>query len=224
MTFRFQVYRMPSSGQTCCLWLCCLPLTVSFVTENPEPETTGPTPPAAPAESSAVDDGEAVSRAEEAESLERAEESEDQPRRQPNHWWQRPTIRALKREAQERGDYLDQQDQRDNAATRLPAGESVHLGGLVLAEAFGPSTVSALYDTIRRWSGSNNRGRDEWIAELDRSRIGRSGGWSNLGIVRRRGDNIFTIFDDASEDSELPASVMAVWVPILGGCDLVPGP
>jgi len=182
------------------------------VTENPEPETTGQTPPAAPAEPNAVDDREAVSRVEEVEPLARAEESEDQPRRQLNHWWRRPTIRALKREAQERGDYLDQQDERDNAATRLPAGESVHLGGLVLAEAFSPSTVSALYDTIRRWSGSNNRRRDEWVAELDRSRSGRSGGWSNLGVVRRPGDNIFAIFDDGVEDSRLPDSVMAVWL------------
>lgn len=178
------------------------------MTENPEPDTTGQTSPAAPTEPSAVDDGEAGSRAEEAEPLERAEESEDQP----NHWWQRPTIRALKREAQERGDYLDQWDERDNAATRLPAGESVHLGGLVLAEAFSPSTVSALYDTIRRWSGSNNRRRDEWIAELDRSRSGRSGGWHNLGVVRRPGDNLSTIFDRGSKDSELPGSVMAVWL------------
>jgi hypothetical protein len=182
------------------------------VTENPESETTSQTPPAAPAEPNAVDDREAVSRAEEAEPLERDEESEDQPRRQLNHWWQRPTIRALKREAQEHGDYLDQHDERDNAATRLPAGESVHLGGLVLAEAFSPSTVSALYDTIRKWSGSNNRRRDEWIAELDRSRSGHSGGWSNLGVVRRPGDNIFAIFDDGSEDSGLPDSVIAVWL------------
>lgn len=182
------------------------------MTENPEPETTGQTPPAAPTEPSAVDDGEAVSGAEEAEPLERAEESEDQPRGQPNHWWQRPTIRVLKREAEKHEDYLDQWDERDNAATRLPAGESVHLGGLVLAEAFSPSTVSVLYDTIRRWSGSNNRKRNEWIAELDRSRSGRSGGWRNLGVVRRPGDSLSTIFDRGSEDSELPDSVMAVWL------------
>jgi hypothetical protein len=142
-----------------------------------------------------------------------AEQSEDQPNRQPKPWWQRPTIRALKREAKERDDYLDQWDDRENAATRLPAEESVHLGGLVLAEAFTPSTVSALYDAIRRWSGSNSRRRDEWIAQLDRSRSGRSGGVIYLGVVRRPDDNIFAIFDaDGSEDSGLPDGVMAVWL------------
>jgi hypothetical protein len=185
---------------------------VSFVTDNPEPDTTRQTPPAAPAEQSA-DDGVAVTPVEGAEPLERAEESEGHPTLQSEHWWHRRTLRALKREVQERDESLDQWDERGNAATRLPAEESVHLGGFVLAEAFTPSTVSALYDTLRRSSGRNNQRGDEWIAQLDRSRSGHSGGFTYLGVVRRPGENIFSIFDgDGSEDSELPNSVIAVWL------------
>ena len=37
--------------------------------------------------------------------------------------------------------------------TRLPEGESVHLGGVTLVEAFTPSTVFRLYETLRKWPG-----------------------------------------------------------------------
>lgn len=63
-------------------------------------------------------------------------------------WHQRPTIRTLKRRALEEREFAENWDCRDNDETRLPANEAVHLGGLVLTEAFTPSSVSALYKAL----------------------------------------------------------------------------
>lgn len=59
-------------------------------------------------------------------------------------WWDRRSVHALRREAlADRAVWADW-DRRANEETRLPLGEEVQLGGLVLAEAFTPSTVSSL--------------------------------------------------------------------------------
>jgi hypothetical protein len=65
------------------------------------------------------------------------------PRR--DRWHQRPSIRKLKKRAEnEDREFTRKWDERDNAETRLPLSEQVQLGGLVLTEAFTPSTVSSL--------------------------------------------------------------------------------
>jgi hypothetical protein len=183
-------------------------LIVSFVTEDSEPGSADQTRPA-PEESSVADESDAMSHAQQAEPIEHMEQPEDQLRQRPKHWWQRPTVGALKREQEKHRDYMDQQDEKGNARTRLPVDESVHLGGLVLAEAFSPSTVSVLYSVLRSWPGNNDRRRDEWTADLDRSRSGRHSGWGNLGVVRPPGE---FMVGDGYHDSKLPDSVTAVWL------------
>jgi hypothetical protein len=175
--------------------------------EEPEAETAGSAQPPGPAEPNAPDDGMLVKHAGDPERSDPTEHPEDHLRR--DRWWQRPTIRTIRREIEQDRDYLNEWNERENAATRLPDAESVHLGGLVLAEAFTPSTVSVLYDVLRKWPGRNDRRRNEWIAELDRSRSGGGGGWSNVAVVRRPGG---FISGDGYNDSDLPDSVMAVWL------------
>jgi hypothetical protein len=179
--------------------------------EDSEPEVvTGGSPQAATEKATLADDRDAEIQEDGDESApELTDQTVDHATPQ-RYWWQRPTVRALKREHENYRDYRGQWDERDNTATRLPAEESVHLGGLALAEAFSPSTISALYDTLRRWPGRDDRQRDEWIAELDRSRGGGGwGGWTNLGVVRPPGEFVMI---DGYCDSELPNSVTAVWL------------
>jgi hypothetical protein len=124
-------------------------------------------------------------------------------------WHQRPTIRTLKRRAAEEREFAENWDCRDNDETRLPANEAVHLGGLVLTEAFTPSSVSALYKALEELPIDRPDLKQEWLAELSRSRGGASGGWRNLGTVRRPGS--FTV-GDGFHDAALPESVEAVWL------------
>ena len=86
-------------------------------------------------------------------------------------------------------------DKRDNDASRLSTGEEIHLGGLVLAEAFTPSTISALKRALAEFPGNRER-KAEWLANLEQGRsVGGSGGWQSLGVVRRPGDFGFGSFD-----------------------------
>jgi hypothetical protein len=124
-------------------------------------------------------------------------------------WHQRPTIRALKRKAVEEREFAKNWDRRDNDETRLPASEAVHLGGVVLVEAFTPSSVSALYKALEELPIDRPDLKQEWLAELTRSRRGASGGWRNLGTVRRPGS---FIMGDGFHDAALPESVEAVWL------------
>jgi hypothetical protein len=116
-------------------------------------------------------------------------------------WWQRRTLRQIKRdEAPQCSDYTDQWDARENDETRLPENEVVHLGGVTLVEAFTPSTVSKLYNTLSNWQPqSATRPDHDLVADLERSRSGAGGGWTNLGPVRPQGGN-------------LPPGVQAVWL------------
>jgi hypothetical protein len=124
-------------------------------------------------------------------------------------WHQRPTIRALKRRAVEEREFTKDWDRRDNDETQLPISEAVHLGGLVLTEAFTPSSVSALYKALEELPIDRPDLKQEWLAELTRSRRGASGGWRSLGTVRRPGS--FTM-GDGFHDATLPEGVEAVWL------------
>jgi hypothetical protein len=121
-------------------------------------------------------------------------------------WLERKSMWTLRRDAIKPHDAWIGGDQRDNDQSRLPADEKVHLGGLVLVEAFTPSTISALYDSLTDFPNTRSENK-EWISDLTRGRsaAGR-GGWTNLGMVRRPGDFGFENFDP-----ELPEGVDAIW-------------
>ena len=131
--------------------------------------------------------------------------AEGKPRKRG--WLQRKSIWALRRDAAKPHQAWIAWDERDNELSRLPAGEEIHLGGLVLAEAFTPATVSALYKGLADFP--NTRGENgKWLSDLTsgRSAAGRAG-WNNLGVVRRPGEFGFDNFDP-----ELPDGVDGVWL------------
>lgn len=126
-------------------------------------------------------------------------------------WHQRPSVRTLKKQLEsEDHEWQRNWDKRENAETRLPASEAIHLGGLVLTEAFTPSTVSSLYRTLRVWPSKPGDRKEEWLDQLARSRSGEGGGWQNLGPVRPPGT--FTI--GGHHDPTLPSGVDAVWLQV----------
>jgi hypothetical protein len=124
-------------------------------------------------------------------------------------WWQRPTVRHLKRDMQEHREYRDEWDARRNNETRLPEGDSVHLGGITLTEAFTPSTVTNLYTALSKWPRRVGSPDDDWITQLERGRSSMGGGWVNLGVVRRPGQ---FVMGEGFNDSTLPSHIQAVWL------------
>src|SRR5882757_4506152 len=126
-------------------------------------------------------------------------------------WFTRPTIRTLKREAEQHHKiWAADWDVRANAETRLPLMEHVNLGGLVFVEAFTPSTVTALYKILENLGGDHAQRRHQWIEELTRSRRGAHGGWQNLGVICQPGDHV--VVDGGYHDAMLPKCVSAVWL------------
>ena len=133
-------------------------------------------------------------------------ESHKTPKRKG--WYQRPTVRALKKEAEREGREWERGvDELENEETRLPRPEAIHVGGLVLTEAFTPSTVSSLYKALERWPSGPVDRKQEWLEELARSRGGDGGGWQNLGIVRHPGRGVP---GDVHHDPDLPSAADAV--------------
>ena len=121
-------------------------------------------------------------------------------------WLQRESNWTLRQNATKPNNGWADGDRRDNEQSRLPANEEIHLGGLVLVEAFTPATVSALYRSLANFP--NARGENKkWISDLvsGRSATGRAG-WGSLGAVRRPGD-----FGIDNFDPELPEGVDAIW-------------
>ena len=126
-------------------------------------------------------------------------------------WFSRPTIRTLKREAEEHHKmWAADWDVRANAETRLPSAEQVNVGGLVFVEAFTPSTVSSLYKVLENLGGEHAQRRHQWIEELTRSRRGAHGGWQNLGLICQPGEHV--VVDGGYYDATLPKCVAAVWL------------
>jgi hypothetical protein len=60
-------------------------------------------------------------------------------------------------------------DTKENDASRLSGSESVHLSGLVLAEIFTPSNISALKRAYENLPVSKDK-RDELLSHLGKSR------------------------------------------------------
>lgn len=103
-------------------------------------------------------------------------------------------------------DYRRESDRRDNDEMRLPENESVHIGGLVLTEAFTPSTVSGLYRALEQIPSTRTK---EWLDALTKSRQGGGGGWLNLGVARAPGE---FVLGNGFHDSQLPKGIQAVWL------------
>jgi hypothetical protein len=138
-----------------------------------------------------------------------ADKGEDGALRRLREWHRGPSVTALRQELNADRDYQQRWDERDNEETRLPPDESVHLGGLVLSEAFTPSTVSALYRALDEFpSGPGDRAQDRRVA-LDRSRSGQRGGWQKFGPVRPPGA---FLMGQGMHDADLPSGVQAVWL------------
>src|SRR5262249_9478635 len=128
------------------------------------------------------------------------DKASDKPKKE--RWFQRSTVRSLKKRAEQyESDITRKGEERSNEQTRLPASEEIHLGGLVLTEAFTPSTVSALYRVIEGWPTNNPKQKQEWLEELASSRAGQRRGWQNLGVVRPPG--AFGMGDETI-DTQLP--------------------
>ncbi|MGW3993078.1 hypothetical protein ACWEF6_06270 [Amycolatopsis sp. NPDC004772] len=131
------------------------------------------------------------------------------PKRNRTWWWQRPTLRSIERDYFERSiDRESARDTRENERTRLPAEEEVHLGALVLVEAFTPSTVANLYRALEDPEKFQKHTSIDPQEELLRNRRGKRGGWQNLGYVRRPGK--FSL--GGSIDEKLPKFVDAAWL------------
>lgn len=136
------------------------------------------------------------------------QEVEVTERRIRRGWRHRRSLRSLQQETETDRAAWVTSDERENEESRLPPGEEVHLGGLVLTEAFTPSTISALYDGLARFPEGSPGERQEWVAALSVGRTaGGTGGWINLGSVRRPGN-----FGLGGFDPELPDGVDAAWV------------
>lgn len=144
----------------------------------------------------------------EAEPTASAEESGQARGSSKRRWRGRQSVRALRREAlNDHAPWADS-DQRANEATRLPDGEQVHLGGLVLAEAFTPSTVSALRKALEDLPASSNQDKEERIARLAKGRSAAgAGGWVSMSVVRSTSNSLL-----GQSEPALPDGVDAVWL------------
>lgn len=138
----------------------------------------------------------------------RSRESEENVRK-PRKWRHRPTVKQIKQDCTPPSDIFTKWDADENDRTRLPPEEEVHLGGLVLAEAFTPSTVAQLYNSLEKLQAVNAGNSGRSLSELSRSRRVPAGGWQLFGPIRRPGR--FTP-DGSRGDSTLPISVDAVWL------------
>lgn len=125
-------------------------------------------------------------------------------------WHQRPTVRTIRRRVEaEANPSRTERDERDNEETLLPEREAIHLGGLVLTEAFTPSTVSSLYRAFERMPSDRPKETIERLEQLRKSRSGLRGGWQNLGLVRRPGK---LVMGGGFHDPDLPAGIDGVWL------------
>ena len=126
-------------------------------------------------------------------------------------WRQRRTVQALKRDIELEDSATAAFDADENERTRLPDGEEVRLGGLVLTEAFTPSTVSSLYRVLENWPDRVAGDKEDRLKRLEASRGGEGGGWQNLGVVVPSGGFAFPI---GHTDPSVPPGVAAIWIQV----------
>ncbi|WP_158684561.1 hypothetical protein [Amycolatopsis orientalis] len=122
-------------------------------------------------------------------------------------WKDRRSVHSLKKLADHEPGGLHQEfEKRENDRTRLPVGETAHFGAVMFAEAFTPSTVSRLYESLE--DGDRRRHGVSAREQLRLNRQGQFSGWQNLGYVRRPGQ--FSL--NGKHDPNLPEFVDAAWV------------
>jgi hypothetical protein len=115
----------------------------------------------------------------------------------------------LRKEITMRWPELDAWDQRDNEASRLPFNEEVHLGGLVLSEAFPPSTAATLYKALGDFPTTREK-KQELMERLTKSRSAAgTGGWVGMSLIHRRDESNFKF---GRADTDLPDNIEAVWL------------
>jgi hypothetical protein len=125
------------------------------------------------------------------------------------NWLTRKNVRSLRR----LDDWVREPwDRADNNATRLPDDEEIHLAGLVLAEAFTPSTTPALYQALTSFPAPEDK-KKEWADRITRGRsaVGMAG-WVGIGPVRRVGELMPGV---QLIDPTLPSGVEAAWTYLL---------
>jgi hypothetical protein len=135
-----------------------------------------------------------------------SEEAQTRRNTRWHRWRARESISTMCRETVKQSDMWDDADKRDNDASRLPPGEQIHLGGIVLAEAFTPSTAFWLRKSLERFPAADRK-KEEWLLGLENGRSATgSGGWTSLGMVRRPGAFGFDSFDP-----DIPDVIEAIW-------------
>ena len=93
----------------------------------------------------------------------------------------RPSLRSLQQRVRS---IESEMDGPENDRTRLPESEEIHLGGLVIAEVFPPSSASALRDAVEGFPIAREK-KTELIAWLSKGRSSSGvSGRMNLAIVR----------------------------------------
>ena len=133
------------------------------------------------------------------------EDGQERPGRK-RRWWDRPSIRALELEARSAS---AGSDRRENEASRLPDTEEVHLVGLVVAEAYPPSTLSSLRGALEGLAATRDE-KEKWVGRLGEGRSAAGTyGWLDLGVIRRS-DRPGLLH--VHIDRELPHDVEEVWL------------
>jgi hypothetical protein len=93
----------------------------------------------------------------------------------------RPSLRSLQQRVRSSESEMDRSE---NDRTRLPESEEIHLGGLVLAEVFPPSSASALRDAVEDFPIAREE-KAKLIAWLSKGRSSSGvSGRKNLATVR----------------------------------------
>lgn len=120
-------------------------------------------------------------------------------------WWRRPSNRAFREQIA--GVELGKGDDDANARTKLPDDEEVHLAGILLAEAFTPSSVGRLRDAVERLPGMEREKKVELLRQLDKYR--RSSTWGGSTPIGYAGARAW-VHAPAFYDEELPTDVETV--------------
>lgn len=122
-------------------------------------------------------------------------------------WRKRQTNSAFKRVQAGVALGKDGSDAAANACTRLPLGEDVHLAGILLAEAFTPSTVRRLRIAIERLPGVDRDKKIELVDQLEKfRRASVGGGYMTIGYASR----MATVRAPGFHDEALPPGVEVV--------------
>ena len=131
-------------------------------------------------------------------------DEQEQPGRK-RRWRDRPSIRTLEQDTRSvwAGSGL-----RENEASRLPDTEEVQLRGLVLTEAYPPSTLSSLRKALEDLAVTRDE-KEKWIARLAEGRSAAGTyGWLDLRVVRRSDRQGLL---HVPTDRELPQGIDEIW-------------